>query len=95
VDYQMLAAPDIEVLARAETEGRIVVSADTDFATLLALRVESGPSLILFRHPVHTPERQIERLLAELPALEEALAEGCIASVEESRVRVRSLPLPQ
>ena len=95
VDYDMLAASDPEVLARAAGEGRIIVSADTDFAMLLALRGESQPSLILFRHPTHAPDRQAQRLLAELPAIEGALAEGSIVSVEESRVRVRALPIGQ
>lgn len=32
-DYQMQAAADVDILARAIVEERIVVSADTDFGT--------------------------------------------------------------
>jgi predicted nuclease of predicted toxin-antitoxin system len=42
----MHAAPDEAIFDRAALEGRTVVSADTDFGTLLALRQESRPSLL-------------------------------------------------
>jgi predicted nuclease of predicted toxin-antitoxin system len=47
-DYGMQAATDTEVLGRAEQEQRIVVSADTDFGTLLATRRLRSPSVVLF-----------------------------------------------
>jgi predicted nuclease of predicted toxin-antitoxin system len=49
--YGMHAATDEEILARALEEHRIIVSADSDFGTILAIQAADRPSFILFREP--------------------------------------------
>ena len=93
-DYGMAAAGDEEIFERAKTDDGILVSADTDFATLLALRGDSRPSLILFRQARNRrPEQQVAMLLSNLPAIEEPLQSGCVVVLEDARLRIRSLPV--
>jgi predicted nuclease of predicted toxin-antitoxin system len=87
-------AVDPVIFDRAADEDRIVLSADTDFGTLLALRQERKPSVVLFRGA--TPRRPVDQVslpLANLPGIEGDLLTGAIVIIEPSRLRVRALPI--
>jgi predicted nuclease of predicted toxin-antitoxin system len=91
-DYGLAKASDADIFERAAKENRTILSADTDFATLLALREQTKPSVILLRGGPKQPERQA-LLIANLPVLEELAEQGSIIVIEESRIRVRRLPI--
>ena len=74
----MQHATDEEVFARAAQERRVLVSADTDFGTILALREESAPSVILLRRGPSNPSAQSALLLSSLPLLTQALNEAAL-----------------
>jgi predicted nuclease of predicted toxin-antitoxin system len=95
-DCGLAEADDETIFQRAVLEDRIVLSADTDFGTLLAIRSSAMPSVILFRRGAdRKPDRQVALLLANLRAIEDALLSGSLVVFDLARVRIRSLPVNQ
>jgi len=93
-DYRLQESEDEVIFDRAAREERIIVSADTDFGTLLALRREKTPSVILLRRMVpRRPESQVSFLLSNLNEIAESLERGAVVVIEETRLRVRPLPI--
>jgi predicted nuclease of predicted toxin-antitoxin system len=85
---------DVVIFDRAAAEDRIVVSADTDFGTLLAARSARKPSVIQFRGPgSRKPEALARAIVSNLPQLVDALHGGSIVTFEPARIRVRALPI--
>ena len=81
-------------MARAEAEGRVVVSADTDFGAILARSGNRAPSVILFRMAGQRRAwSQAALVLANLPQVAGDLEAGALVVIEDGRVRSRRLPL--
>ena len=85
-------ADDEAIFQLASEEDRVLVSADTDFATIVTLRQQAKPSVILFRHgSPRRPDQQTQLLLANLPSLIDDLTRVAIVVFRQDRIRVRRL----
>jgi predicted nuclease of predicted toxin-antitoxin system len=92
-DIGLLGATDTDVMAAAAGNGRVLVSADTDFGELLALGRRPGPSVIIFRRAPRQPEAQALMLLENLDSIESPLAAGAVVVLTWDSVRFRHLPI--
>jgi predicted nuclease of predicted toxin-antitoxin system len=84
---------DSEIVRQAESEGRVIVTFDLDFARIIALQRLARPSVILFRLDRFTTD-EINAMLNDLIATYEApLSAGAVLVVDPHRIRMRTLPI--
>ncbi len=93
-DLGLERAKDEEIFQMALKENRAIISADTDFGTILARTGMERPSVVIFRclSPRRPPE-QAELFIKILPRIVEDLKTGSIVIVEDTRIRIRKLPV--
>ncbi|GAA3240746.1 hypothetical protein GCM10017691_43180 [Pseudonocardia petroleophila] len=88
------AASDPDVMRAALDDSRVLVSADTDFGTLLAASHATGPSVVLVRRVAGRRVDQLAALLlANLPQVDDELRSGSIIVIGDDSLRVRPLPI--
>jgi predicted nuclease of predicted toxin-antitoxin system len=92
-DLGLHSATDAEILVRAKSEARTVITADLDYPRLLALARVSEPSVILFRDGDWSEADVIARMDEVLASLTEADIAHSIVVVDRDRVRRRRLPI--
>lgn len=84
---------DIDILAYARQEKRVIITQDLDFSTLVAIGGHAEPSLITLRLTTSDPLTVTQLLRRILPQVATALQEGSAITVDERTVRIRSLPI--
>ncbi len=87
------STPDFKIADFAVSTGEIIITHDTDFGTILALTGNDKPSVILVRWQSITTLRLFQFLENYLLEFEADLEKGCLIVVEDSKVRIRQLPL--
>ncbi|MGH8746121.1 MAG: DUF5615 family PIN-like protein [Burkholderiales bacterium] len=93
LEHELGRIPDAEVFRKAVAEDRCVVTFDLDFGEIAALTGGSKASVILLRLGDPSYRRIIECLAAVMAESADAIARGAVISVEETRHRVRYLPI--
>lgn len=93
-DRGLTSANDDVVLELAAAEDRVLISADTDFGTLLARSGASKPSVVLIRRAVGRRAAEQARLIIDnLPVVRDDLQGGAVVVLGEKTIRIRPLPI--
>jgi predicted nuclease of predicted toxin-antitoxin system len=95
VDEGLERLPNGQIFAKAAVERRVVLTFDLDFGEILALSGGKVVSVVLFRLHNTTAPHVIKRLEHVLAVAQGALDGGAVVVVEESRHRIRRLPIGQ
>ena len=91
VKESMTGAPDVDILARAMAEARVVVTFDKDFGELaFRSQLPATCGVVLFRITPQGREADINRVLNTLEARDDW--SGAFWTVTDERIRRRSLP---
>ena len=84
---------DPEILAKARSEARVVLTFDLDFSEIMAPSGRPSPTVILFRMRNPTPRFVTPRLVQVIQECEAELGAGAFVTVEDQGYRIRRLPI--
>ena len=86
-------APDKAIVDYAKAQGLVVLTHDLDFGAILAATRAEGPSVVQIRTEDVMSDRFVALVSATLTRFEAELSTGALVIVDESRSRVRVLPM--
>lgn len=85
---------DPRVLELAAQEERVLISADTDFGTLLARTHAIAPSFVLIRRLIGRRVPEIASVILDnLSEIEDDLMSGAVVVLGDETMRIRRLPI--
>jgi predicted nuclease of predicted toxin-antitoxin system len=89
----MRDAADVDILAHAATDDRVIITLDRDFPQILALTAAARPSVVLIRQQ-RLRGAEVAALIVNVWRQHElALDRGCVLTVSARGSRVHPLPL--
>ena len=93
VEQGLQRLPDQEIFRKALEEQRTVLTFDLDFGEIVALSGSAEVSVILFRLNDGRTSFVLARLATVLQQSGDQLTKGVVITVEDSRHRIRRLPV--
>lgn len=82
---------DLVIMEWCASHDHTLITADTDFAHLLALMRTRTPSVLILRTADHAPSTVVPLILQVIVQWEAELDAGCLVSVDETKARLRNL----
>lgn len=92
-DLGMATATDEAILDLAKQQQAAVVTLDADFHRLLAISRATTPSVVRLRIQGLKGDKLASMLAQVIATAAAELAAGAVVSVNETRIRIRSLPI--
>ena len=92
VAESMPGASDVEVMALAQDEGRVLLTFDRDYGELVFSRGDAPPPAIIYLRQEPLPARRIGELVFELLAEPSGIAVYFVLASQQS---VRRRPMPR
>ena len=92
-DQDLQRLPNGEIFTKAILESRVILTFDLDFGEIAALARSRKASVVVFRLHNTRTAHVLERLASVLADCSSILGRGAVVVVEESRHRVRPLPV--
>ncbi|MDD9942473.1 MAG: DUF5615 family PIN-like protein [Myxococcales bacterium] len=89
----LATASDEQLVDHARDREEVLVTHDLDFARILATSNAAKPSVIVLRLRSPTPNALAHAIVSTVPRLVAELHQGALVVVEDSAVRIRSLPV--
>lgn len=89
----MSRATDEEIFAFATQEARIIVTADLDFARVLALSGRDAPGLVLFRAGSISDDEMLALMRMTIERVPATQLEHSAVVVDQTAIRIAALPL--
>ncbi len=85
-------APDEDIMAWAAQDGRVILTADLDFAAAIAVRGLAAPSVVQLRSGSTDPDQVGGFVLQAIQAAEPDLRAGAILTIDAGHARLRPGP---
>lgn len=84
---------DIRIFKYAINNNMVIITADLDFGKILAFTRLNKPSTIILRLNDPRISNVNQKLIKNLPNIQNELQNGSLIIIEEYRIRVKSLPI--